>query len=130
MTNSNVAITAGSGTTIDTYQLAGGDHQQYVREAPASAMTAPTSWTVATTGTTSTIAADETRRALILWNTGTANVYLRYDGTAPSAAAGGWHDKIPAGGRLVVEKELVTLAVSFIGDAASGVVEIAGATAA
>jgi len=30
MADSNVPITAGSGTTIDTYQLAGGDHRQYV----------------------------------------------------------------------------------------------------
>lgn len=30
MADSSVAVTAGAGTTIDTYQLPGGDHRQYV----------------------------------------------------------------------------------------------------
>jgi hypothetical protein len=129
--DSSVAITAGAGTAIDTYQLAGGDHQQYVREAPATAIAAPASWTISATAATSVIAADTSRRALILWNLSTtATVYLRYDGTGPTTAAGGSHDQIPPGARLEVPKELCTLAVSFIGSAASGSVGIAAATAA
>jgi len=129
--DSNVPITAGAGTTIDTYQITGGDHQQVVREAPASAATAPTSWTLATTGTTATVAADLSRRCVILANTsGTGTVYIRYDSTAPTTAAGGWHDRIPSGYRLVLEKELATLALSFIADTAQGYLEIALFTAA
>jgi hypothetical protein len=129
--DSNVPITAGAGTAIDTYQIAGGDHQQVIREAPASAATAPTSWTLSGTGTTSTVAADTSRRCVILTNTSTnGTVYLRYDGTAPTTAAGGWHDRIAPGFRLVLEKEVATLALSFIADIASGYLEIALFTAA
>lgn len=131
MADSSVQISAGTGTFVDTFAVSGGDHQQYVREAPATAIAAPTSWTISTTATTSVIAADASRRALILWNTSpSATVYLRYDATAPTTAAGGYHDQIPPGSRLVVEKELATLAISFIGSAANGSVNIATATAA
>jgi hypothetical protein len=131
MADSAVNITPGSGVTIDTYQITGGDHQQVVREAPATAVAGPTSWSLATSAATSQITADTSRRAVVLTNaSSTGTVYLRYDGTAPTTAAGGWHDKIPPGYRLVVEKELVTLAESFIADVASGYLEIALATAA
>lgn len=131
MADSSVPITAGSGTNVDTFAVSGGDHQQYVREAPATAVAAPTSWTISTTAGTSVIAADASRRAVILWNTSaTATVYLRHDSSAPTTAAGGYHDSIPPSSRLVVEKELVTLAVSFIGSATNGAVNIATATAA
>jgi hypothetical protein len=129
--DSDVPITAGSGTDVHTFQNAATFHDQIVREAPATAMAAPTSWTLSATGTTSTVAADITRRSVILWNgSSTATVYLRYDGTAPTTAAGGWHDQIPPGGRLEVAKELVTLAQSYIASAASGTLEIALGTAA
>jgi hypothetical protein len=130
-TDSSVAITAGTGTPIDAFLLAGGDYQQVVREAPATAVAAPTSWTISTTAAPSQIAADVSRRALIMWNTSpTATVYLRYDGTAPTTAAGGYHDQLPPSSRLVVEKELATLAISFIGSTSNGSVNIATATAA
>ena len=131
MADSDVPITAGSGTDVHTFQNAATFHDQIVREAPATAMAAPSSWTLSATGTTSTVAADITRRSVILWNgSSTATVYLRYDGTAPTTAAGGWHDQIPPGGRLEVAKELVTLAQSYIASAASGTLEIALGTAA
>jgi|ERR1017187_486387 hypothetical protein len=127
-TETTVAYTPGSGASVEVWSGAVG-LQQIVREAPATAVAAPTSWTLSITGTTSTIAADVSRRSVILWNSSTsATVYLRYDGTAPTTAAGGWHDQIPPGGRLFVEKELVTLAQSFIASAAAGTLEIATAT--
>jgi hypothetical protein len=130
-TDSNVPITAGSGTPVDAVLLAGGDYQQVVREAPATAASAPDSWALAVSATTSKIAADVGRRAVILNNTSTTGtVYLRYDSTAPTTAQGGWHDRIPPGYRMVLEKELATLVVSFIADVASGYLEIALATAA
>jgi hypothetical protein len=131
MAGSAVAISPGAGANVDTFAVTGGDHQQYVREAPATAATAPTSWTNATSASTSVIAADEGRRALILINTSaSATVYLRYDGTGPTAVAGGYHDMLPPSSRTVVEKELCTLAVSFIASVADGKVNIAGFTAA
>ena len=131
MADSDVAISAGAGTNIHTFLGASTFHDQVVREAPATTAAVPTSWTLSVTGTTSTIAADITRRSVILWNnSSSATVYLRYDGTAPTTAAGGWHDQIPPGGRLEVAKELVTLAESFIASAAVGTLEIATATAA
>ena len=130
MAETTVAITPGSGANIEVWSGAVGD-QQVVREAHATAIAAPTSWTLSITGTTSTIAADVSRRSLILWNSSSsATVYLRYDGTAPTTAAGGWHDQVPPGARLEVAKELVPLAVSFIASAAVGTLEISTATSA
>jgi len=129
--DSDVPITAGTGTDIHTFQNAATFHDQIVREAPATAVAAPASWTLSTSASTSTIAADITRRSVILWNSSsTGTVYLRYDGTAPTTAAGGWHDQLPPGSRLEVAKELVTLAQSYIASAASGTMEISLATAA
>src|SRR5271167_3545816 len=130
MADSDVAITAGSGTAIHTFLNGSAFHDQIVREAPATAIAAPTSWTLATSAANSVIAADVTRRSVILWNPTTATVYLRYDGSSPTTAAGGWHDQIPPGARLEVSKELVTLAQSYIASAAAGSLEISLATAA
>lgn len=131
MADSSVPITAGSGTNIDTFQLAGGDHQQVIREAPASAAAAPSSWSLSLSANTTLVAADVSRRCVILTNTsGTGTVYLRYDTTAPTTAAGGWHDRILPSGRLVLEKEAATLALSSIADVAAGYLEIALLTAA
>lgn len=129
-TETTVAYTPGSGASVEVWSGAVG-LQQIVREAPATAVAAPTSWTLSITGTTSTVAADVSRRSVILWNSSaSATVFLRYDGTAPTTAAGGWHDQIPPGGRLEVAKELVTLAESFIASAAVGTLEIATAASA
>jgi hypothetical protein len=127
----SIPITAGSGTNVHCFQRGDAAYDQYVREAPASGVAAPGHWTISLTATTSVLAADITRRMVILWNTSaTATVYLRYDTTAPTTATDGWHDKIPPGARLSFEKELTTLAVSMIGDIANGIIEICTATAA
>jgi hypothetical protein len=129
-TETTVAYTPGSGASVEVWSGAVG-LQQIVREAPATAIAAPASWSLSATASTSVIAADVSRRSVILWNSSaSATVYLRYDGTAPTTAAGGWHDQIPPGGRLEVAKELVTLAQSFIASAASGTLEISTATSA
>jgi hypothetical protein len=130
-TDSSVAITAGSGTPVDAVLLTGGDYQQVVREAPATAVASPSTWTISTTASTSVISADVGRRVVILWNTSSsATIYLRYDGTAPTTAAGGYHDSIPPLSRLVVEKELATLTISMIGSTSAGSVNICTGTAA
>jgi hypothetical protein len=136
--DSNVPITAGSGTTVDTYQLTGGDHQQVVREAPASAAAAPATWTLATTGAngggTGVVAADLSRRWLCFTNnSSTAWVYIRFDTTAPaSTAIGNWHFALAPGAVYVVEKEMVCLPVSLIASAvdAANPLSISYATAA
>jgi hypothetical protein len=129
--DSDVPITAGSGTNIHTFLNGAGFHDQVVRESPATAIAAPTSWTLAVSAATSVIAADITRRSVILWNnSSTGTVYLRYDATGPTTAAGGWHDQLPPGARLEVSKEMVTLAQSYIASVASGTLEISLATAA
>lgn len=122
--DSAVAITAGSGTNIDTFQITGGDQQQVVREAPA-VTPAVDSWALSASAATSKIVADGGRRAIILWNVSAGGtVYLRHDGTAPTTAAGGYHDKIPPGARLDVNQLLCPLAISFIADIASGTLNI------
>lgn len=124
MADSNVAITPGAGASIDTFQITGGDQQQVVREAPA-ATPGIDSWTLAVSAATSKITADAGRRVIILWNTSTSGtVYLRHDGTAPTTAVGGYHDKIPPGARLDVNQLLCPLAVSFIADIAAGALNI------
>lgn len=111
--DSNVPITAGSGTTIDTFALAGGDHQQVVREARATAVTT-NSWTVSTTASTSQIAADVNRVMLIMSNQSTVRVYLRFDSTAPTSSTYHWY--LDSGDRWEVPVQLCTLAVSMLGD--------------
>jgi hypothetical protein len=116
--DSNVPITAGSGTTIDTFALAGGDHQQVVREARATAVTT-NSWTVSTTASTSQIAADVNRVLIIMTNQSTVRVYLRFDSTAPTSSTYHWY--LDPGDRWEIPSELCTLAISMLGAAtASG----------
>ena len=124
MADSAVAITPGTGANIDTYQLPGGDHQQIVREAPA-VTPAIDSWALSASSAASKIAADPGRRVIILINTSTnGSVFLRHDGTAPTTAAGGYHDRIPPNTRLDVNQLLCPLAVSFIADIANGTLNI------
>lgn len=113
--DSNVPITAGTGTTIDTFALAGGDHQQVVREARATAVTT-NSWTVSTTASTSQIAADANRVLVLMTNQSTVRIYLRFDSTAPTSAIHHWY--LESGDRWEVPAELCTLAISMLGASA------------
>lgn len=134
MTADFISVTPGSGANVHCEPLADGTYDQYVREAPATAVAAPVTWTLSATGASAVIAADLTRRCVILWNTSsTVTVYLRYDSSAPgNTSPGSWHDQVPPGGRLTVEKELATQAVSFLasGTDASHPLNITTATAA
>lgn len=116
--DSNVPITAGSGTTIDTVLTAAGDHQQVVRVAWATAAAAINNWTIATTASTSQIAADINRVGLTIVNNGAARVYLRFDSTAPTSAIFHWY--LDPGDRWEVPDSLARLAVSMLGTTASG----------
>ena len=127
MPDSSVAITAGSGTLIDAFQLAGGDYQQIVRPAAATAVTLNT-WTVTTAGQASQIAADAGRVGLLLVSTSSGRVYLRFDATIPTATAHHWF--LEPGDRYEVPSALAVLAVSMAGAAAGGTVLSTLATAA
>lgn len=124
--DSNVPITAGSGTPVDTFQLAGGDHQQVVRLASSTAVTL-NSWTIATSASASQVAADVNRVSMLMVNNGTARVYLRFDSTGPTSAAFHWY--LDAGDRWEVPDSLTRLAVSMLGTTASGTVLSTLATA-
>jgi hypothetical protein len=129
-TDTAVTMTPGSGESIHVIKQADGKDDQVVREAAATAVGTTSHWTLSLSAA-NPISADISRRAAILTNTSqTGNVYVRYDTTSPTTASDNWHDKIPPNGRLVVEKELVTLAMSFVADVASGYLEYVLATAA
>lgn len=129
MPDSSVPVTAGSGTNIDTYQLAGGDHQQVVRTTRATAAAAINTWTPTTGGQASQIAADASRVAVLITNSSNVRVYLRFDATIPTAGTHHWY--LDAGDRWEVPVELSTLAVSMLGaSAGTGTVNSLLATAA
>lgn len=127
MADSAVAITAGAGTNIDTFAVTGGDHQQVVREARATAVGALNSWTVATTASTSQIAADAGRVMLLMVSNASGRVYVRFDSTAPTSAAYHWF--LDPGDRWEVPVQLSTLAVSMLGAVAGGTILSTLATA-
>jgi hypothetical protein len=111
--DSAVPITAGSGTNIDTYAITGGDHQQIVREAKATATGNPNAWTPATTASTAQVAADASRVAMLMVNNSNVRVYIRFDSTAPTSSSFHWF--LDAGDRWEVPLWWVTLAVSMLG---------------
>jgi hypothetical protein len=126
--DSSVAITAGAGTNIDTYAVSGGDHQQVVREAKATAVTHD-AWTIATTAVTSRIAADASRVRVIMHTVGaTGRVWLRFDATAPTSTVYHWY--LDPDDRYEVPVQFATLAISVLGQTAAGTLITTLATAA
>jgi hypothetical protein len=122
-TDSSVAITAGSGTVIDTVALADGNQQQIVRIAPTNvAPAAPTSWTVTTLGLSNVIAADYARVAMFIVSNATGRVWIRFDATIPTLASHSWF--LDPGDRWEVPSAFVTRAVSLAGQVAGGSVLI------
>jgi hypothetical protein len=115
--DSAVAITAGAGTNIDTYAITGGDHQQVIRQAKATAES-DQQWTISTTASTSQIAADASRVGVLMVNLGSGRVYLRFDATAPTATVFHWY--LEAGDRWELPDYAVTLAISVLGQFAGG----------
>jgi hypothetical protein len=86
MAESNLTVTGG---VIKTYQRTGTGtpHEEYVRDAP---VTDPTldEWTISTTVRASPIAAALHRVSVLFWNDSDVNtVYLRFDGTQPTATS-------------------------------------------
>lgn len=98
----------------------------YVNEARATGSTTNT-WTVATTASTSQVAADVSRVFMTINNTSSGRVYLRFDSSAPTSTAYHWF--LEAGDRYEVPPWLTTQAVSMLGAVAAGTVVSLLATA-
>lgn len=81
-------------------------------------------WTIATAAATSEVAADPNRLAVTLTVSATAagRVYLRFDATAPTAAAYAWY--LDPDERYEVPQAKAGLAISMLGAAAGGTVSI------
>lgn len=128
--DSNVPVTPGSGVTIDTYQLAGGDHQQFIREVRGTAKGSLPNipWTVTTAGLSSVIPADATRVGLILVSSASGIVWFRFDATIPTSTAYDWF--MSNGDRWEVPLAFSQFAVSMAGQSAGGVILGAAATCA
>lgn len=118
--DSAVSVTAGSGTNIDAFQLAGGDYQQVTREARATAVGALNDWTISATASTGQIAADANRVGLLIVvrPDATGRVYFRFDNTAPTT--GSYHWFLDPGTEWEVPDFLVQLPVSMLGVTAAG----------
>lgn len=114
MANSSVSVTPGSGVAIDSHQIASGDQQQIIRQATADTVSAAAGWTVSTTASTSQIAADESRVAMLIYNASTVRVYLRFDSTAPLAAGTNAHWYLDSGDRYEVPYGVCQLAISIV----------------
>lgn len=114
MGNSSVAITPGSGVSVDSYQNAAGDQQQIVRQVAADVVSTAgsTAWTVSTSASTNQIAASEDRVSMLVYNGSTVRVYFRLDGTTPTAANAHWY--LDSGERWEVPYGLCQLAVSVV----------------
>ena len=125
----DIPITAGVGTQIRAFQLAGGDYDQIMREARATAAAALNTWTATTTGTASQIAADVTRVSVLLVSQATGRVWLRFDSTIPTTAAL-MHWYLDPGDRWEVPVQWCQLAVSMAASVAGGQVNAALGTAA
>jgi hypothetical protein len=118
--DSTVAITAGSGTLLKSSLVdAGANQVQYVRELPADVAAAPGTWTLAVTAST-IIASDAMRLGVMISNTGTARVFLRFDGTAATSAVGGYHTYLEPGDRWELPEWLCRLPVSVIAASVGG----------
>jgi hypothetical protein len=115
--NSTIAVTPGSGATLQTYDTGGGAKIQYVRELSVDTVTHG-SWTLSATASTSHIAADVQRVAISMVNNGSARVYLRYDSTAPTATVNHWY--LDPGDRYEVLELFSRCAISFVADASGG----------
>lgn len=117
--DSSIPISSGTGTDVDTFLLAGGGHQQIVREARATTEN-DDSWPVVTTAATSRIAADINRVGMRMTSFATGRVYIRFDSTAPTAANAHWF--LDPDERWELPNDVVQLAISFTGAVAGGTI--------
>lgn len=124
MADSAVPITAGSGTNIDTYQINGGDHQQIVREARATAQTENV-WQVIAGAKINQVPADTSRVMILMVSTALDRVFLRFDSLFPNQnpvvltqSPYQWY--LDPGDRWEVPMHLVTLPITMLGRSAGG----------
>jgi hypothetical protein len=126
-TDSNVAITAGSGTPVDTVLLSGGDHQQVVREVRASAGFLD-EWTIATSASTR-LSADVARVGMHMYNDSTsATVYVTVHGTNPTITS--YAFALPMQGYFDFPLWMGRLEIRVIGSVASGILHTTYGTCA
>jgi len=113
MANSSVAITPGSGVSIDSFAVGSGDQQQIIRHATSDILDGTgTPWTVSTAAA-NPIAANESRVAMLIYNASTVRVYLAFNAAATvTAANAGWY--LEAGDRFEVPYGLCQLPVSAV----------------
>lgn len=128
MAYSSVAVTAGSGTAVETFATAGSTQVQVVRLDAASALTR-NSWTLSLTASASQIAADVTRVG-ILFNAELLSdrVWLNFGSTVPTTTVHDWY--LDPGDRWDVPIAWVEMAVSMLGRSAGSVLYYALGTAA
>jgi hypothetical protein len=130
MADTDVPITAGTGTLIRTFQKASGDLDQYVREARGTALGTLSGipWTVTTAGLTSVIAADVTRVGLLVVSAANGIVYVNFGSSAPTSTS--YHYLLNPGDRWEVPIQFAQLAQSWVGVSAGGTMQAASATCA
>jgi hypothetical protein len=113
-----IAVTAGSGTSVGTFvKTSGSVHHQLLRLVPVDGETDGT-WTLAITAATSVIAADVNRVRLLMWNNGSARVYMRFDTTAPTSANAHWF--LEPGERWMEPEDMAGLVHSFLAAGVGG----------
>lgn len=118
----STAVTPGSGALVKDYLLADGTLVQIVREQRASSVPAPATWTVTTAGLSNVVTANNDRVYLELANASSGRVYLRYDASTPTSTV--FHTWLEPNERREIPIQLAHLAVSMVGDTATGVVTI------
>jgi len=128
--DTDIAITAGSGTLIRAFGKVSGDNDQYVREARGTARGTLSNlpWTVTTAGLSNVIPADVTRVGLVLVNASGTVLWVRFDATIPTAATYDW--LLNPSERWEVPLQFGQLAQSWAGQSAGGLVLGAAATCA
>ncbi len=129
----DLPITAGVGSPVTCFQRAGGDYDQVVREARATAMSAAVAWTATTAGSASVLAADVTRVGLLIISQATGIVYVRFDTSIPSPTAGTaplYHWYLQPQDRYEVPVQFCQLAVSLVASTGGGFVHLVAGTAA
>jgi hypothetical protein len=116
MPDANAPI-AGTGLLADTYQIAGGDHQQVVREARVTAITSNV-WPVVVVADTYHLPADTSRVMTLMVSQAFGRVYLRFDTQIVTPTSFHWF--LDPDDRWEVPFHLVTLPIGFLGAAAGG----------
>jgi hypothetical protein len=124
--DTTLAVTPGSGTTLKVYAQTSGGSVQYIRELDATAMTHG-AWTLSATASTSYIAADVQRIGVIMVNNGSLPVYIRFDSTAPTTTVNHWY--LDSGDRYEVPYYMASLAMSFVSTGTGGSLTYSLATA-